>query len=168
MQTSRFQIGLIAALSCGLGLTLSTGTAIGYPAGSSVSYGSNPIVSSGGLVLSDESTSLFTAPADQDVIVTDVLLSSNTNIYCMRAHQSTLTLSSGTVVGQFDTSSPWAKQHYDWDSSAGLSVNHTYGSGVRVPAGETLTLSASTSWSVGSCSGEYGVAYSISGYQSQP
>jgi hypothetical protein len=168
MQTSRFQIGLIAALSCALGLALSTSTAIGYPAGPSVSYGSNPIISSGGVVYPDESTSLFTAPADQDVIVTDVLLSSSSNSYCMRAHQSTLTLSSGTVVGKFDTSSSWAKQYSDWTSSPGLSVNHTYGSGVRVPAGETLMLSASTSWNVGSCSGIYGVSYSISGYQSQP
>ncbi len=119
-------------------------------------------------MLSDESVSLFIAPADQDVIVTDVLLSSSSDSYCIRAHQSTLTLSSGTVVGQFDTSSSWAKQYADWDSSPGMSVNHAYGSGVRVPAGETLTLSASTSWSVGSCSGTYGVAYSISGYQSQP
>jgi hypothetical protein len=168
MQTSRFQIGLIAALSCALGLALSTSPAIGYPAGPSVSYGLNPIVSSGGLVYRDESTTAVTAPADQDVIVTDVLLSSNSNSGCIRSHQSTLTLSSGTVVGKFDTSSSWAKQFADWTSAPGLSVNHTYGSGLRVPAGETLTLSVTQYWQAGSCSGTHGVAYSVSGYQSQP
>ena len=168
MQTSRFQIGLIAALSCGLGLALSTTPAIGYPAGSAVSYGSNPIVSSGGLVYEGGTATVLTAPEDQDVIVTDVLLSSGSDSYCLRAHQSTLTLSSGTVVGKFDTSSAWAKQYGDWDSSSGLSVNHTFGSGLRVPAGESLTLSAGAHWSVGSCSGSHGVAYSVSGYQSQP
>lgn len=168
MQTSRFQIGLIAILSCALGLAMSTGTAIGYPAGPSVSSGSNPIVSSGGLVYAGESTTVFTAPADQDVIVTDVLLSSNSSGQCLRAHQSTLTLSSGTVVGKFDTSSSWIKQYYDWDSSAGLSVNHTYGSGLRVPAGESLSLSATQTSAGGACSGTYGVAYSLSGYHSRP
>jgi len=168
MQTSRFQLGLIAALSCALGLALSTSPAIGYPAGPSVSYGLNPVVSSGGLVYATESATVVTAPADQDVIVTDVLLSSNTDANCIRSHQSTLTLSSGTVVGIFDTSSSWAQKYYDWDSSPGMSVNHTFGSGIRVPAGQSLNLAISQSWSQGSCSGTYGVAYSISGYRSQP
>ena len=168
MQTSRFQIGLIAALSCALGLALSTSPAIGYPAGPSVSYGSNPIVSSGGLVYASESTTAITAPADQDVILTDVLLSSNSDSACLRSHQTALTLSSGIVVGKFVTSSSWARQHYDWDSSPGLSVNHTYGSGIRVPAGETLSLSVTQHWAEGSCSGSHGVSYSVSGYQSQP
>ena len=168
MQTSRFQIGLIAALSCALGLALSTSPAIGYPAGPSISYGSNPIVSSGGVVYAGESTSVFTAPADQDVVVTDLLLSSNADNECLRAHQSTLTLSSGVVVGKFDTHSSWAYRHYDYDSSPGLSVNHTFGSGIRVPAGQSLSLSTEQFWQYGSCYGTYGVAYSVSGYQSQP
>jgi hypothetical protein len=168
MQTSRFQLGLIAALSCALGLALSTSPAIGYPAGPSVSYGSNPIVSAGGVVYGGESTSVFTAPADQDVVVTDLLLSSNADNECLRAHQSTLTLSSGAVVGKFDTHSSWVKRYYEYDSSPGLSVSHTFGSGIRVPAGQSLTLSTAESWQYGSCSGTYGVAYSVSGYQSQP
>ena len=43
MQTSRFQLGLIAALAMGLGLALSSSPAIGYPAGAAVSFGANPL-----------------------------------------------------------------------------------------------------------------------------
>lgn len=40
MQTSAFQLGLISALSLGLGLAVSSKAAIGYPTGA-VSYGAN-------------------------------------------------------------------------------------------------------------------------------
>ena len=45
MQTSRFQLALISALSIGLGLSLATTDAVGYPAGSAVSLGANPVFS---------------------------------------------------------------------------------------------------------------------------
>ena len=43
MQTSRFQLGLIATLAVGLGFSLSSSDAVGYPAGPAVSLGTNPI-----------------------------------------------------------------------------------------------------------------------------
>ena len=43
MQTSRFQLGLIATLAVGLGFSLSSSEAVGYPSGAAVSMGANPV-----------------------------------------------------------------------------------------------------------------------------
>ncbi len=42
MVTSRFQLGLIAALAAGLGFSLSSSEAVGYPAGAAVSQDAAP------------------------------------------------------------------------------------------------------------------------------
>ena len=48
MQTSRFQLGLIATLAVGLGFSLASSDAVGYPAGAAVSMGTNPLWAKGG------------------------------------------------------------------------------------------------------------------------
>jgi hypothetical protein len=48
MQTSHFQLGLIATLAVGLGFSLASSNAVGYPAGSAISFHNNPVVSIGG------------------------------------------------------------------------------------------------------------------------
>ena len=73
MQTSRFQLGLIATLAAGLGAALSSSPAIGYPSGPVVSSGTNPVWAIGG-TLPGETRTVLTAPADQDMVVTDVLI----------------------------------------------------------------------------------------------
>ena len=82
MQTSRFQLGLLATLAVGLGFSLASSSAVGYPAGAAVSMGTNPIWSKGGAVGTLPGEAVITAPAGSDVIVTDVVLSyRDTNCY---------------------------------------------------------------------------------------
>jgi hypothetical protein len=80
MQTSRFQLGLIATLAVGLGFSLSSSEAVGYPAGAAISMGSNPTWSKGGVLSGDDNSIVIEAPTDQSVVFTDVALSlSSTN-----------------------------------------------------------------------------------------
>ncbi len=175
MQTSHFQLGLIATLAVGLGFSLASSNAVGYPAGSAISFHNNPVVSIGGTAYSDEAAKvLFTAPADQDLIITDVVIGSTSNLLCQRTHKTEISTSSGDVLGQFETSSGYTKTRgSSWGTSSdGRSVNHSYVAGLRVAAGETLLVGVEQSglYTVDSCdsSDSHGVRYSISGYHSQP
>jgi hypothetical protein len=171
MQTSRFQLGLIATLAVGLGFSLASSEAVGYPAGAAVSMGTNPIVSNGGALNDGSSTPLFTAPIDQDLIITDIILTSHSNMECKRAHRTELSVVSGGVLAHFMTSSTTSRQYYDYDSSSGGSVQHTFGSGLRVLAGETVNMAvfqAATQGSGCGSPGSYGVHYAISGYYARP
>ena len=80
MQTSRFQLGLIAALAVGLGFSLSSSDAVGYPAGAPISLGSNPMWSQMGTVeRGGGSVDVLTVPVDQVAVVT--AFSSNAGNY---------------------------------------------------------------------------------------
>ena len=74
MVTSRFQLGLIAALSVALGFSLSSSDAVGYPAGAAVSLGTNPLWSASGLVgrgdTVDGVVDILTVPDGQVAVVT--------------------------------------------------------------------------------------------------
>jgi hypothetical protein len=142
MQTSRFQLGLIATLALGMGFLLASSQAIGYPAGSAVSLGSNPVWSVGG---TPSATETLTAPADQDMIITDVHYS-NTD-----GGDLTLDMQiSGTTVGAF------ISDH--WYDRALTSLQ----SGIRVPAGETMTMTFSAYYGLDRS------RYTLSGYYAQP
>lgn len=169
MQTSRFQLCLLAGLAVGLGMALRSGPAIGYPAGAAVSLGTNPIWSAGGSVVPDGSaSSLITAPADQDLIVTDVVLTpTSPDSICEMLLNSELSLAgSGDNLAQYNLS----LDIYGGSSNGNTTmqgVNAHYISGLRVPAGETLRLYVATMAEGYTCSGKY-VMYSISGYKAQP
>jgi hypothetical protein len=168
---SQFQVALISCLSLGLGYSLSSSMAQGYPAGPTVSYGLNPVVSIGGTAYSGETKALLTAPIDHDLVVTDVVLSSSTSITCKRTHKSEFLSSGGAVLGQFETSSATSRQYSDWESSDGSSVQHRFGSGLRVPAGESLSFAVVQTGQNGPyCPSEagYGVRYAVSGYYANP
>jgi len=169
MNTSRFQLGLIATLAAGLGYTLSSSQAVGYPATSAISYGANPVWSAAGRLGDDEASVLISVPADQEVVVTDVQLGmsdQDSGFNCMTKWTVDLHESSET----FGT---WALQQYrhysDGDSwTPGVQqVNASYTSGLRVPAGTSLTLTASMLFEM-DCSGDEYVHYIVSGYYAQP
>lgn len=177
MQTSRFQLGLLCTLSLALGSVLTSSSAIGYPAGSVISYQQNPVVSIGGTAYSAEAAkSLLVAPTDQALVITDVVLTSTSNVQCKRSHKSELSSSSGSVLGQFETTSDVTGSHYydhHWGTTGvGRNVQHSYQSGLRLAAGETLYIGVTETGqhSMGGCDvlGMHGVRYSISGYYAQP
>ncbi len=174
MQTSRFQLGLVCALSLSLGLVLASGDAIGYPT-AAISSPVNPVVSIGGTAYSGEAAKiLLTAPDEQAMVVTDVVLTSTSDMDCKRSHKSELSSSSGAIVGQFETTSDVIMTYGSgWGTTSdGRVVSHAYESGLRVAPGETLYVGViqTGSYTFSHCedSGSHGVRYSFSGYTAAP
>lgn len=147
-----------------------------YPAGAAVSYGANPIVATGGSVTAGSSATLFTAPAGQDIVVTDLVLtggfSSSANFtYCRGATVVvTLSTASGTrasaALGYVTTMD-------SQNGNAGLAVvpvTMSLSSGLPVAAGETLTVTTSVlaSYSTTYCDPNLTVAYTATGYYAEP
>mgnify|MGYP004160563595 CR=1 FL=1 len=149
MQTSRFQLGLVATLALGLGVSIASSDAVGYPAGAAVSMGTNPVWSVGGNMNSPGTVTVVTAPTDSDLVITDVYLSSQcTNC----AVQIKLTTASEDL----------ASYRY-WQAVDGYGmtsphpVKQSMVSGLRAPAGETLSMSISSHY----------IDYTFSGYHAQ-
>ena len=157
MQTSRFQLGLIATLAVGLGLSLAPSDAVGYPAGAAVSYGANPVFSVGGHPGSSDTTTVLTAPSDQAAIVTDLAITAigyDGGMACT----TTVTLldPGGTNSAAYrvaSNSGPYTS------TFAPTSVVQSFSSGIAVAPGDTLRISVS-----GTCT----VSYTLSGYYAQP
>jgi hypothetical protein len=152
MLTSRFQLGLIAALAAGLGFSLSSSEAVGYPAGAAVSLGTNPVWSVGGTTDSS-GVAVVTAPLDSEMVVTDVVMT-----FGNRECGGTITFTDGTGVEKAkfyvrNVHHRGGDDASDWVDS----MSHSFRSGIRVSAGETLTMS-------GACA----LYYTLSGYYAQP
>ncbi len=151
----------IAGISAALTLSLVSSDAVGYPAGAAVSLGANPIVSYGGAVITGATDTLFTAPSDSDVIVTDVFLSAdNTSNSCKTMQAIHLRLDDGTELGRYTVGMDY------WGGSGHQPVHASYTSGIRVPAGRSLEAWSQDRFSY-SCAGIQ-VDYAISGYLAQP
>ena len=142
MSDSRFQTIIIVGLAFMLGFAFSSPPAVGYPA-AAISKGENPLWSVGG-TLESSGTITVTAPSDQDAVITDIILSNN--------HGSidivTLTDHEGSVAAKF---------HLQTYNSLERHINHSYSSGIHVPAGHALSMTSTGS-----------VYYSLSGYHAQP
>ena len=134
-----------------------------------LSYGQNPYVSIGGTAYDSETKTLLTPPSGQDLIITDIVLTSYSNLPCKRGHKTELATSSNSILGQFETSS--GSSNGSNGSSPATVVSHSFAGGMRIPNGESLVLSVVQSDANGSnCSGatSYGVRYMISGKYVQP
>jgi hypothetical protein len=164
MQTSRFQLGLVAALAMGLGYTFSSAEAIGYPAGAAVSLGSNPVVSAGGQLVGSASATPLTAPSDSSLVITSVILSaSNTDSSCMA--NTTVSISDGTdVLARFAVGLGRLSSSY---SNYLPIMVANMPSGIHIPAGATLTMTSSQNYNSACSGGELNVEYTVSGYYAQ-
>ena len=120
MQTSRFQLGLIATLALCLGFSLSSSDAVGYPSSTTVSMGSNPLWARAGNLDDYDVHTIITAPGDQDIILTDLAVHATGSSVSVR-----LFLDDGTDLAYI-----YANSTYD---SALVS-------GLPVPAGRTLQI----------------------------
>ena len=165
MQTSRFQLGLIATLAVGLGFSLASSEAIGYPAGASVSYSGNPVVSVGGTLDGTETDVPLVAPVDQAFIVTDVVLSTMDSTHVCRGGVRVDLSSDGSLVGRFSVGLSIPVYDYgEYQSNNAVRLE----SGIRIAPGKSLTIQAAErlTWS---CSGSgMEVHYTLSGYYAQP
>ncbi len=128
MQTSRFQLSLVTALAVGLGFSLSSSQAVGYPAGAAVSMGVNPVWAHGGRS-NAISAVIFTAPADKDMVLTDLSLSTDYG-YPARTR---LKVGDG-IVGE------WVVYGKPGDAYNASPVALSMTSGIRIPAGQSLEL----------------------------
>lgn len=134
-----------------------------------LSYGQNPSVSIGGTAYDGEQKILLTAPSTQDILIQDLVLSSYSNSRCRRNHKSELILGNGAILGQFETSS--SVYNGTHGNSTGLSIQHAFSGGLRIPAGDTVSIAISQSGSYGdncTSSTSYGVRYMVSGIYTQP
>jgi hypothetical protein len=163
MQTSRFQLGLIATLAVGLGFSLASSEAVGYPAGAAVSLGGNPVVSFGGTRNSAGTDAIGPAPMDQDLVITDISLSGNGAHSTYYACRWTISLESetGATLGVFKT---WSQVNYSSYSIGNENIFVPLQSGMHVPAGESLGLVVEQDSGGTTCS----IAYTLSGYYAQP
>ena len=165
MQTSRFQLGLIATLAVGLGFSLSSSEAVGYPAGAAVSMGSNPVVSTGGSLMGSDSASAFDVSADSSIIVTSVVLSAY-DYWGACTGNSTVALSvPGGELARFvvGLSRPGSSNYTSYEPSVVVKLP----SGIRVPAGQELTIQ-SYSNEYQNCEGnKMKIEYTLSGYHAQ-
>ena len=170
MQTSRFQLGLMATLAVGLGFSLSSSQAVGYPAGPTISYSQNPVVSFGGVVSGTDTVSLETVPSDQALIVTDVsLIPQSLDPDCMDMIEVRLSTGTGDLA-VWDTSTRYRYSAACY--SDGRAIEQSLHSGVKVAEGESLTLTTNlyNSFTYSGCSSSRStsVKYTISGYYAQP
>ena len=158
MQTSRFQLGLIATLAVGLGFSLASSDAVGYPAGAAVSMGSNPVWSVGGTLTGTSPETVLT-PIDSIGLVTDVVVTVAGT--CGDGTWFQLTNSSGDVLGSFVL----ASDNYVGSAAGSVwtptVVSHAFESGLPIAAGDTLNVARGGS---SSCS----LRYTLSGYYAQP
>jgi len=153
MQTSSFQQVLIAALALGLGFSLASSDAVGYPSGPSVSVGANPVVNASGRIMEFGSpTTLVVAPADQDIILTDINLQTPDPTGCE------VMLSSNDGVRLVTN---WIEGDVRSDGFPGVKLDQSLVSGLRIPAGQDIYVH------FGSCDVTK-LYYNLRGYYAQP
>ena len=123
----------------------------------SVSMGANPLLSWAGQLTHSSSGTAGTAPNTQDVVLTDIVLT--TASFCgAHGYDVTLTTSSGDLIGQFRLSSQQASQSGHYVSNVIANLN----SGLLVPAGESLSIATSSVYQ------DCKLSYTLSGYLAQP
>ena len=131
-----------------------------------ISYGQNPIINIGGTAYDNETKTIFTAPSNQDIIVTDIVLTSSSgSVRCKTSHKSEFILSTGPILGQFETETGYYNGTHG--GSTGLSIQHSFQSGIRIPAGTDLTFFVTQTDTYGNNCGVTGVRYMIAGYYAQ-
>ena len=137
---------------------------------SSINYGQNPIVSHAGSIQMGSTASVVTAPSNQDIIFTDISLMPYTNdADCLYFQAVELKLQSGTVVASYEVTNSFLTCYYDCNGAAGTVVQQQLGSGIRIPAGESLEIDVSETSRIngrGNCSSHQvtGIRYTVSGY----
>ena len=129
----------------------------GYPkasAGPSVNLGANPLISAAG----GSSATLFSAPSDQLITITDIILTaSGSNGYHSCTSSVDISSSSGATLAAFQITADTVSN--EGSSHSGGTISHSFAGGIPLPAGEQASISIS-----GSCT----VKYVVSGRYTNP
>ena len=168
MQTSRFQLGLIATLAIGLGFSLASSQAVGYSSVGAVSLGSNPVFSQGGVIadVRGTTTEVLTAPTDQTMLITDLALGfGSESRSCDGELSVSLSDSSGTALAEYVVVRPEFGNNYASHSGALTTV--TLNSGIPLAPNETLQV-ATNLLNQDCTPTRYQLRYTVSGYYAQP
>ncbi len=160
---SHYQFNVSVLLALGLGVTLtlvlSPTDAVGYPS-TAVSLGQNPVLAMAGEATDGSVVTLFSPDEGTDFVVTDVVLTMGRNTWTTCLSTITLSLSSdGHYVGRFALQADGNNSSYNGSGTNQAQVSHSFTSGILVPSGDTLQLTASTCETVN---------YTLSGYYAQP
>ena len=165
MQTSRFQLGLVATLAVGLGFSLSSSDAIGYPAGAVVSTGENPVFSVGGDVGGYDTETVLAGQPGKRAIVTDFTVSVwDENDNCNGYGKVDLIVGSGTVASLVAGVWTPSTNYTRYEPVVQLALS----SGIPVDSLETLQLQATTIRETSCTDGDLEFRYTASGYYAQP
>ena len=165
MQTSRFQLGLIATLAVGLGYSLSSSEAVGYPAGAAVSTGSNPVFSVGGHLSGTEVIALPIGSEGHAAVITDVILTGTDGSSSCRGSSRVAIQVPGSTLASFGIGVSYDSRSYaNWEPQLVSSLQ----SGLRIDPGVTATIEALEQYEGGCTAGSFDVEYTLSGYYAQP
>ena len=152
---TQWQIG-IAAIVCSIGFVLRSIPSAQARFGPTVSYGSNPFWSKGGTL----DGAVVTADTE-DVVITDIQLSlfSDDVGDCWFTKEVVLSIPSLGNVAEYSLT--WLHDMSSGGAHVGR-VNAQFESGIRIPAGESLTAVVNTP-TQNNCT-NHGVKYTFSGY----
>ena len=179
MSTARFHLVLTTALAAGLGalsvVALQSPAAVAYPSTGVVSLGSNPVVSGGtSLAIPMDgdafSTGFITAPAGQDLVVTDLILQPGTDaMTCMEQWDAQVKLGTDTLAQVRLVTPFYYTQGHVTNTHHGEKI--ALESGIRIPAGQSADLNVLSLYRGGAycyTSRNASVAVTWSGFLSQP
>ena len=152
----QWQFGL-AALICSVGFLIHSIPPAQARFGPVVSYGDNPIWSKGGTL----NGVILTASGAEDMVITDLQLSLHSDAVgdCWFTKNVVLSVPSLGTVGEYSLT--WLHDQSSGGAHIGRVESH-FQSGIRVPAGESLSATVDTP-SQANCS-NHGVRYTLSGY----
>ena len=158
MPHSNFTVFLAIALGGVVSFAFTLPQANGYPS-TNVSLGSNPIVAYGGSVSPSSTSTVATAPSDQRIIITDVILTvvgSHSTSGC--TPRISIDTDAGTMA-EFRILSDQSTS-YDGEYIRPTKISHRYESGIPVEPGSSLGVTQHGNH----CE----ISYSLSGYIAQP
>ena len=144
-------IGFVILSLAVLVKSLSTATAFSGP---SVSFAGNPVISTGGTT-TNGTTLILTAPSNQRIVITDLLLSMNA-VSC--STEIELTNNSGSILAAVKILA--AKMESTYRGAYRYNqTQHAFKSGIPIDPGDSIYITDSSGCSV---------AYTLSGYHAQP
>ncbi len=139
-----------------------SGLASAYPGGTAVSLGSNPLFSHGGNMGPTDSSTVFSAPSDQIMVITDVTLGlTQAARNCEMSLSVTLKTSTEDVLAEFAIGMP------DLNNHPGTAQGYHFVSGIPILPGQSLVIETTEKYA--ECSSSiYRLRYTLAGYSAQP